>query len=900
MANDLRIQVLLTAIDKATAPLRSIAGGSTATAKALKAARDQTHQLNQQQRDISGYRIANIEIAKQARAIRELNRKTTDNAAALDRQRTAHVNIKGNLKTAQTQYNKLSKALINGKGTSASFTRELEKTRVKLQAAQQAYTRSSSSIKAYQDRIRAANIQLGQLNTQQTSSQAKLAQYKVKLDQAGIGTNGLSGKVRNLRNQQNLLNGSIDKQKEKLRALAKAQQGIQQGKQTAQSIAGKGASSLAAGGAALYGGARVLAPGIAFNASMSRVQAISRLDKNDQQLEALRIQARQLGGSTQFTAGQAADAQGYLGMAGFDPKAIKAAMPNMLNLAAAGGADLAQTADISSNIMSGLGLQADQMGKLVDVMVGTFTRSNTNLQMLGETMKYAAPMAKTYGVELEVAAAMAGKLGDAGLQGSLGGTALSTIMNRLAAPPKAARKALDQLNINTSDVNGNLRQIPEILKEIYDKTQAMGTAQKGGLFKAIAGQEAVKGMAQLVDQAGIGELQKLIATLRNTQGEATKTSRVMADNLKGDMTTLSSAWEDFGIELEEQQDGSLRELVQSITGIVRCVKTWARENPELSAGLVKTAAIIAGLMLAVGGLMVAVAGALLPFITLRLMLAQLGIHMPGLIGMLMNLGKNVLPFVGQALLWLGRALMLNPVGLAIAAIAGAAYLIYENWDAVKSYFSNSWKEIKAGFDGGVSGILTVLTNFSPIGLVYQAFAAVLSYLGVDLPSRFTEFGSMIVNGLISGLTAGLSRVKTAINNIGDSTISWFKEKLDIHSPSRVFADLGGFTIAGLTQGLEGGKKGPLDALTSMIKQLTAAGTVALGTTVMPALAVDDRPPINGLSTAAVYDSHDTYEFTLTVAPGMDLQSLEKSLRAMLIRIENEKKARQRSKLSDLE
>ena len=899
MSNDLKLRVLLSAIDKATGPLRRIAGGSTATARALKAAREQTAQLNQQQRDISGYRIANIETARQARAIRELNRKTTDNTAALDRQRGAHVNIKGNLKAAQAQYNKLAKALINGKGTSAAFTRELDKTRIKLQSAQQAYSRSTSSIKTYQDRIRAANTQLGQLNTQHTVSQSQLAQYKIRLEQAGIGTQGLAGKVRHLRNQQNLLNNSIDKQKEKLRALAKAQQRFQQGKQNAQALAGKGTASIAAGGAALYGGVRVLAPGVAFDASMSRVQAISRLDKNDPQLKALRNQARQLGGSTLFTAGQAADAQGFLGMAGFDPKAIKAAMPGMLDLAAAGGAELAQTADIASNIMSGMGLQADQMGKLGDVLVGTFTRSNTNLQMLGETMKYAAPMARTYGVELEVAAAMAGKLGDAGLQGSMGGTALSTIMNRLATPPKAARKALDELQVSTVDTNGDLRKMPDILKDIYDKTQAMGSAKRGGLLKAIAGAEAVKGMAQLVDQAGVGELQKLISTLRETQGEAAKTAGVMADNLKGDITTLGSAWEDFGIELEEQQDGVLRELTQSITGIIRGVKNWAKENPALSAGLVKTAALIAGLALAAGGLMLTLASALLPFVALRLMLAQLGIRLPGLMGMFMNLGKNVLPFVGKALLWLGRALMLNPIGIAISAIAAAAYLIYDNWDAVKRYFASAWAEIRGGFDGGVGGIITVLANFNPVGLMYQAFAGVLSYLGIDLPNRFTEFGNMIVNGLVNGLYAGLGQIKNAINNIGDSTIAWFKEKLDINSPSRVFAQLGNFTMEGLTLGLVDGGKGPLNAISQLGKQLTATGVLALGTLSTPALAVDMRPPISPTA-APSYASNDHYEINIHPAPNMDAQAIARAVRTELSRIDNEKSARCRSKLSDLD
>lgn len=851
MANDLRIQVLLNTIDRVTAPLRSIARQSNVAGQALRAARDKLKALNESQRQINRFR--------------ELKQGLSS--------------TRSELQAAQQRTQALGRALSQTQNPTRAMTREFEQAKRAMQ----------------------------QLKQQETAQTQQLQQMRQRLNAAGISTRSLGEHERRLRQDIINANQQMERQRRRLEDLTRQQQRLTRASQTYQrqqqaigSMAGKGAAAAAAGGVALYAGAQLIKPGVEFDASMSRVQAISRLDKNDPQLKGLRDQARQLGGSTLFTAGQAADAKGYLGMAGFDPKAIKAAMPGMLDLAAAGGADLAQTADIASNIMSGLGLQADQMGKIGDVLVGTFTRSNTNLQMLGETMKYAAPMAKTYGVELEVAAAMAGKLGDAGLQGSMGGTALSSIMNRLAAPPKAAREALDQLNIKTADANGNLRQIPDILKEIYDKTKAMGTATKGGLYKAIAGEEAVKGMAQLVDQAGIGELQKLIATLRETQGEAAKTSRVMADNLKGDMTTLSSAWEDFGIELQEQQDGPLRDLVQSITGIVRSVKSWAKENPALSAGLVKTAAVIAGLMVVVGGLMVAVAGALLPFITLRLMLAQLGIRMPGLIGMLSNLGKNVLPFVGKAVVVLGRALMLNPIGLAISAIAGAAYLIYANWDAVKTYFVRSWQEIKAGFDGGVGGILTVLTNFSPIGLIYQAFAGVLSYLGIDLPNRFTEFGAMIVNGLISGLTAGLGKIKTTINNIGDSTIAWFKEKLDIHSPSRVFAELGGFTMAGLTQGLEGGQKGPLNALTSMTKQLTAAGTLALGTATLPALAVDDRPPISSSPAPVVIDSHDFYEIHLPAGPGTDIQSLEKSVRAILGRIENEKKARQRSKLSDLE
>ncbi|MGF6091107.1 phage tail tape measure protein [Pseudomonas sp. 18173] len=854
MANDLKLQVLLNAIDRATRPLRAIQRQSTEAAQALKAARDKLKNLNDTQKQVTGFR--------------ELKQGLASTQAALE--------------SARQHTQQLGKTLAQTQNPTRAMTREFAQ----------------------------AKRALHQLKQQENAQTMQLQQLRQKLQTTGISTRNLGEHERQLRQDIRAANQQMDIQRRRLESLARQQlrltrasQTYQRQQQTAGNLAGKGAAMAAGGGGTLYAGTRLMAPGLEFDASMSRVQAITRLDKGDpekaEQLQGLRDQARALGGSTMFTAGQAADAQGYLGMAGFDPKAIKAAMPGMLDLAAAGGADLAQTADIASNIMSGLGMTADQMDRLGDVLVGTFTRSNTNLQMLGDTMKYAAPMAKTYGVELEVAAAMAGKLGDAGLQGSMGGTALSSIMNRLAAPPKAAQKALEQLNIKTADANGNLRQMPDILKEIYDKTKNLGTAKKGGLFKAIAGEEAVKGMAQLVEQAGIGELQKLIATLRETQGEAAKTSKVMADNLKGDLTTLGSAWQDLGIELQEQQDGPLRGLVQSVIDIVRGVKTWAKENPGLASGLVKTVAIVAGLAMAIGGLLVTVASVLLPFAALRLMFAQLGIRLPSLIGLLWKLGKTVLPFVGKTLLMIGRALMLNPIGLAMTALAGAAYLIYQNWDAVKLYFTSAWAEIKAGFSSGIGGILTTLANFSPIGLIYQAFAGVLSYLGVDLPNRFTEFGNMIVNGLVNGLFAGMGQIKSAITSIGDSTIGWFKEKLDIHSPSRVFAELGGFTMAGLTLGLEGGAKGPLDAITRMGKQLTAAGALALGTASMPALAIDDRPPISSM-TAPAYDSHDNYEINIHPTPGMDAHAIARAVRAELTRIEREKGARTRSRLSDLE
>ncbi|RRV04426.1 phage tail tape measure protein [Pseudomonas sp. v388] len=850
MANSLQLRVLLNTIDRATAPLRGIQRQSAQTAQALKATRERLKTLTDTQKQISGF---------------------TELKQGLNSTRTA-------LDAARQRAQRLGQALAQTQNPTRAMAREFEQAKRNLQ----------------------------QLAMQENAQTRQLQQMRATLQAAGISTRDLGMHERRLRQDISAANNQMEAQRRRLDALARQQrqatlatQSYQRAQQAAGNVAAKGMGAVASGGVALYGGAKVLSPGIDFDANMSKVQAITRLDGGSEELKGLRAQARELGGSTQYTAGQAAEAQGFLGMAGFDPKAIKAAMPGMLDLATAGGSELAETADIASNILSGLGLSAEKMNKVGDVLVGTFTRSNTNLRMLGETMKYAAPMAKTYGIDLETAAAMAGKLGDAGLQGSMGGTALSSIMNRLAAPPKMAKKALEQLNILTADANGNLRDMPDILKEIYDKTKHMGTATRGGLLKAIAGEEAVKGMAHLVDQAGIGELQKFVSTLRQTEGESSKTAKVMGNNLKGDLTTLSSAWQDLGIELEEQQDGTLRDLAQSITGIIRDVKNWAKENPGLVSAIVKTAAVVAALAVGFGGLALTLAGIFGPFLVLRLMLAQVGIRLPSLIGLFMNLGKTALPFVTKAIVLLGRALMMNPIGLAITAIGTAALLIYQYWDQIVPYFQSMWTEIKTGFSGGIGSIITTIVNFSPLGLFYTAFAGVLNYFGFELPGKFTEFGGMLIDGLLSGITEKYTLVKDKIGEIGDGLTGWFKEKLSIHSPSRVFAELGGFTMAGLTQGIEDGQTGPLQAVSNLGKQLAAAGALTLGATVPPAMAIDDAPPVSAAS-ATTYSSSDIYEINIHTTPGMDAQAIARAVRAELARIDSEKAARRRSSLQDLE
>lgn len=849
MARDLKLQVVLNGLDRASKPFREAGRSAIGLGRDLKATRSELKGLQAQQSDISSFR-----------ALKEASGKTA-----------------WALKDARSEVKELAQLMAQSKTPSKELSNEFQRA-----------VRSATALKAAHSK-----------------QQAELQGLRGKLNTAGISTRNLSQHERDLKAKVSAANQAITQQEARLKRLTAQQQRLARAKQQydqtqglAGSMAASGAGGLATGSGILYAGARMLAPGLDFDTSMSKVQALTRLSGDSPELAALREQARQLGASTQFTAGNAADAQGFLAMAGFNPQAIRAAMPGMLALAKAGDSELADTADIASNILTGFNLQAGDMGRVGDVLVGAFTRSNTNLQMLGETMKYVAPVAAGVGQDIETMAAMAGKLGDAGIQGSMGGTALRAIISRLAKPPKMAAKALEELGIQAADADGNLRDMPSILTELYEKTKTLGSADQAGYFKAIAGEEAFSALQVLTQQAGNGELQKFIGTLREANGEAEQTARVMGDNLRGDLKALGSAWEDLGIQISDQQNGPLRGITQGITKVIGSVKTWVAENPKLASQLVKTAAGLGIVMAGMGGLTLAMASILGPFAMVRYGMMLFGIRGAGLASTLFSLGKVALPLVATGLRALAVAAMANPILALITGVVVGAALIYEHWDGISAFFGGIWSEIKTAFDGGLVGIAGLLLKWNPLNLFRNAFTGVMNYFGIDMPARFSEFGGFLVQGLIDGFTSMFPRVTALISGAADSIISTFKGLLGIHSPSRVFAELGGYTMQGYGQGLLAEQSNPLSALQRIGNNLVAAGSQTIGGQV----AFDARGPLAAGSAAAqaVPAAGATYNITINAAPGMDAQTIARAVAQELDKRERAQGARQRSALFDTE
>lgn len=416
-------------------------------------------------------------------------------------------------------------------------------------------------------------------------------------------------------------------------------------------------AGLAAGGAtATYAGARATMAALrpargygTFDEQADAVAAIARVTAGGAQDKALRSNARELGASTSFSAMQASQGQEYLALAGFKPDAIIASMRSVLDMAKAGRVEISQAADIASDVgsMFGVDKTAEGMGRLSDVLIGTTTRANTNVSMLFETLKYAGPMARQFGTELETVSAMAGVMADNGVKGSMAGTALQSMFSRLADPPKEAADALKSLGVKTADSAGNMRPIVDVLTDINEAASKLQGQKRIAALTAISGLEGAKGFLNIVSDEGLARVRELVRELAKTKGEASEMAERLGDNLPGDVKSFSSAMSELGLVIGEQVAPTLRELIQGATRLVRKLSNWANENPRL----VKTlglAAIALGAFVTAGGALATVLGTgLVGLAATRFALQMLGLRavrsrksVTGLRGSLLGLGRT--------------------------------------------------------------------------------------------------------------------------------------------------------------------------------------------------------------------------------------------------------------------
>lgn len=549
------------------------------------------------------------------------------------------------------------------------------KARRQLNALNQLQRTGTVLSEKQQKLMQQLSTRLERLNESRTREIQKMRELGGELKRHGISLTGSDNTIQQAIRRTEQYNNQLERERQALARVTQARERYSHAQETAGKLKTGGALAIGAAAAGGYAAGRFLQPAIGFGKEMSRVQALTRIDKNSPQFKALREQALKLA-ETQFTASDAASGQSFLAMAGFTPQAIQAALPGVLNMALAGGVELGETADIGSNILTQFNLTADQMDRVGDTLTAAFTRTNTDLRALGETMKYTGPVAAKLGISLEEAAAMAGMLANNGLRGSDAGTAMRASLSRLASPPKAAADALKELGVSVADARGKMRPMEDVLLDLYKATQKYGQVDQVSFFKDIAGEEAFVGLQTLVAAAGSGELQKLTRELQGARGEADRVAKVMADNLDGDLKNLDSAWEGLRIRISDLVDGPLRSVTQWLTRVLEKITSLAQAHPVLTRQLLIAGGALLAMTATIGSLSLVIGVLYGKLATLRLGFDILTRSMnvvrvlPALWGMVTGSVSLLGGVIGA---------LFSPVGLIVAALAGAAVLIWKYW-----------------------------------------------------------------------------------------------------------------------------------------------------------------------------------------------------------------------------
>ena len=858
MSNDLRLRVILGAMENITAPLNRIVGGASAAGREMKALRDKVKQLNAAQREVGQFR--------------ELSQGLTK--------------TRGDLDQARAKVRDLAAALRETAEPSRGMQRDFDNA------------------------VRAA----GRLKAAEAEQRAELQRLRDGLATAGVSTANLARDEIRLRENISQTNRQITDQASRLKRLGAAHAAFDKAKGAAGRMAMTGAAAVGAGYAVtrpLNAIVQAFAP--AEDAAMQlQVSMMGKGAEVSDQYEKIKRLATELG---DLLPGTTADFQNMMTMLKRQGMSDQAILGGLGEATAYAGVLLKMpfdgAAEFSAKMQDATRTTEGDMMGLMDAIQRGFYAGVDPDNMLNAYSKIAPALSliKKEGLEaVQMLNPLVAMMDQAGMAGEASGNAIRKVFQAVLSEKKLG-KANDLLGpkqqLDFSDGKGEFGGLDQLFEQL-DKLKDLNSMQRMSVLKELFGDDAET--LQVVNTI----MSKGMAGYKEMQGKLDSQASLQ-ERVKAQLTTLQNVADAAGgsftnalADMGTAMAPDMKAVLTYLGGIASRVGAWARENPGLVQTLGRVTAVIATLLIAFGGLMLVVSTVLLPLAGLKFAMAYLGIAGGGLGGVLMGLAKGALPFLLGAVRAITMALVANPIGLAVTAIGTAALLIYQYWDPIKAFFVGLWGQVRTAFDGGIAGIGALLVNWSPVGLIYSAFASVMSYLGVDLPAKFTEAGAAVLQGFASGITNSLGLVKDSITGAADSTMSWFKEKLGIHSPSRVFIGYGGNISEGAAIGIEQAQPEAIRATKALATALVAGGmlSTAAGPGTLPGagepLRFDTRPPLAAAAAArpATVVAGDTITIHINVTGGADPQAIAAAVRQQLEQRDSDRAARGRSSMYD--
>lgn len=483
-----------------------------------------------------------------------------------------------------------------------------------------------------------------------------------------------------------------------------------------------------------------------FESAMSKVSAISGATGSD--LDALNQKAQEMGAKTKFSATESAEAFTYMAMAGWKTEDMLQGIDGIMALAAADGLDLATTSDIVTDALTAFGLSADDSGHFADVLAAAASNANTNVSLLGESFKYAAPVAGALGYSAEDTAIALGLMANAGIKGSQGGTALRSSLSRLIKPTDDAAALMEQYGLSMTNADGSMKSLGEVMEMLRTKMGGLSEAEQAQAAATLFGQEAMSGMLAVIN-ASDSDYEKLTSAIYGADGAAQQMADTMLDNLSGQLTLLKSALEGLAIQFGEILMPYIKQFVQWLQNLVQKLQEMTPEQKEQIVKWAAFAAAIGPVLLAVGKLVTGIGNVISVFGKLKTAIPAVKGALVAVKGAIAGISASVVAVVAV-------------IGTLVAAFA----TLWKTNEEFRNKITAIWNQIKGTFDKLCQGIVDRLNK---LGFDFENIGEVLKAIW----KGFCDFLAPIFEGVFQNIANTFDTIVNVILGILDFFIAIF-------------------------------------------------------------------------------------------------------------------------------
>lgn len=760
--------------------------------------------------------------------------------------------VKDQLADLNTQQKRLDGFTKSTEALNANRT-ALDRARDRVRELRNEVIASDDPHKKLTDAYRQARREAMKLERHQAALVRAHDDARRNVERLGTPVNRLADRQRTLSQEIAKANDHLRVQGERLARIKRAEQQLQSAREMSAKLQSYGVRAMAGGAAA---GAATLVPIRAYAeaeeaATQLQVAMMKDGGKVSENFERINALAMRLGNKLPGTSAELQTMMTMLIRQGMSEEAILGGLGESAALLAVQlRKPFEEAAEFAAKLQDATRTTEGEMLGLMDVIQRSFYLGVDSNNMLAGFAKMSPALATIRKQGLEAARVLAPLLvmaDQSGMDGSAAGNAIRKVVQKALLRDSRGDKP-GEFGLDFTDGKGEFGGFENLFHQL-SKLKRLSSEERGGIIKTIFGDDAevTQVVSLLIDkgQAGYDEV------LRKMQAQSG-----LQDRVNKQLGTLSNLWEAAAgtftnalVAFGEAVAPEVKALTEWIGRTAEAVQTWAKQNPALSGGLMKLGAAMAGILTVTGGLALAASALLGPFAMAKVAIGVMG---------------------GAGLKMIALSV---PLLAAIGGIAWAAYEIYENWDGIAAWFRQQWETVTSFMSG--------------------------------LAARFEQIGLDVMLGLSRGIRNAAGAVKDAVFSTADNVTNWFKSKLGINSPSRVFMELGGYTMAGLVQGVGKGEPGALKAIGEFSRRF--ATTAALGmagasmATAAPIPTTADRPLMTSsprtLAGPSLVFSPTVY---VDARGGADEHAIRKAVDIALDAQRRQLEARRRSILGDVD